>query len=329
MNCVCLHAIKVVWMLMFDNQTRTKTFLSVYLLKFLIGSVGNIYPVCWWSHSGVFLCRYTCRGLFEVHKLLFSFQMCAKILEVAGKLNMDEYSFFLRGGLVRKLTTYSCFCLIRFKIIQQDIPFVLKAWNTLNAQKGIPLWMKSSRHFPKISTAISGFILLSFSASEFPIDVLFGLFIDTLMKAGLIDGFASRFSIGRIRWTTPVPVGWWTPAGTTSQSWISCQTSMASWLPLNSTLKTGTVGSPVLSQRILHFQVRVFVEVLLFFLRILLKTKIFPTRNNKVKLQMSDICVWEKALFIHNRESVANLYMVSVLDMCVYNRQLLLKHQGW
>ncbi|XP_071375886.1 dynein axonemal heavy chain 2, partial [Centroberyx affinis] len=44
--------------------------------------------------------RYTCRGLFEVHKLLFSFQMCAKILEVAGVLNMDEYSFFLRGGLV-------------------------------------------------------------------------------------------------------------------------------------------------------------------------------------------------------------------------------------
>nr|XP_046242172.1 dynein axonemal heavy chain 2 isoform X2 [Scatophagus argus] len=44
--------------------------------------------------------RYTCRGLFEVHKLLFSFQMCAKILEVAGKLNMDEYNFFVRGGLV-------------------------------------------------------------------------------------------------------------------------------------------------------------------------------------------------------------------------------------
>ncbi|XP_077117756.1 dynein axonemal heavy chain 2 [Ranitomeya variabilis] len=44
--------------------------------------------------------RYTCRALFERHKLLFSFQMCAKILEVAGKLNMDEYNFFLRGGLV-------------------------------------------------------------------------------------------------------------------------------------------------------------------------------------------------------------------------------------
>ncbi|XP_018428368.1 PREDICTED: dynein heavy chain 2, axonemal [Nanorana parkeri] len=44
--------------------------------------------------------RYTCRALFERHKLLFSFQMCAKILEVAGKLNMDEYNFFLRGGVV-------------------------------------------------------------------------------------------------------------------------------------------------------------------------------------------------------------------------------------
>ncbi|XP_055959532.1 dynein axonemal heavy chain 2-like, partial [Patella vulgata] len=44
--------------------------------------------------------RYTCRGLFERHKLLFSFQMCAKILEHAGKINMDEYNFFLRGGVV-------------------------------------------------------------------------------------------------------------------------------------------------------------------------------------------------------------------------------------
>ncbi|KAH3750469.1 hypothetical protein DPMN_184992 [Dreissena polymorpha] len=44
--------------------------------------------------------RFICRGLFERHKLLFSFQMCAKILEHAGKLNMDEYNFFLRGGVV-------------------------------------------------------------------------------------------------------------------------------------------------------------------------------------------------------------------------------------
>lgn len=44
--------------------------------------------------------RYACRGLFECHKLLFSFHMCAKILEVAGSLHTDEYSFFLRGGVV-------------------------------------------------------------------------------------------------------------------------------------------------------------------------------------------------------------------------------------
>lgn len=28
--------------------------------------------------------------------------MCAKILEAAGKLNMDEYNFFLRGGIVSR-----------------------------------------------------------------------------------------------------------------------------------------------------------------------------------------------------------------------------------
>ncbi|VEL17305.1 unnamed protein product [Protopolystoma xenopodis] len=44
--------------------------------------------------------RYTCRGLFERHKLLFSFHICLKILEAAGKLNQEEYNFFLRGGVV-------------------------------------------------------------------------------------------------------------------------------------------------------------------------------------------------------------------------------------
>ncbi|KAL8578359.1 Dynein heavy chain 2, axonemal [Nucella lapillus] len=44
--------------------------------------------------------RYTCRALFEKHKLLFAFQMCAKILENAGKLNKDEYNFLIRGGVV-------------------------------------------------------------------------------------------------------------------------------------------------------------------------------------------------------------------------------------
>ena len=44
--------------------------------------------------------KNTCRGLFEEHKLLFSFQMAVKILGASGKLNRDEYDFFLRGGIV-------------------------------------------------------------------------------------------------------------------------------------------------------------------------------------------------------------------------------------
>uniref|UniRef100_T1INB1 Dynein axonemal heavy chain 2 n=1 Tax=Strigamia maritima TaxID=126957 RepID=T1INB1_STRMM len=38
--------------------------------------------------------KYTCRGLFERHKLLFSFYMCAKILTAANKLNLEEFNFF-------------------------------------------------------------------------------------------------------------------------------------------------------------------------------------------------------------------------------------------
>ena len=48
----------------------------------------------------LFLDRYACQGLFERHKLLFSFQMGVNILECANKINMDEYSFFLCGGVV-------------------------------------------------------------------------------------------------------------------------------------------------------------------------------------------------------------------------------------
>jgi len=42
--------------------------------------------------------RNICRSLFEKHKLLFSLQMCVKILQRASKINNEEYQFFLRGG---------------------------------------------------------------------------------------------------------------------------------------------------------------------------------------------------------------------------------------
>ncbi|KAI8799348.1 dynein heavy chain and region D6 of dynein motor-domain-containing protein, partial [Cladochytrium replicatum] len=44
--------------------------------------------------------KNTCRGLFGEHKLLFSLQMTVKIMDAGGKLNKDEYDFFLHGGQV-------------------------------------------------------------------------------------------------------------------------------------------------------------------------------------------------------------------------------------
>ncbi|OQR83321.1 dynein heavy chain [Achlya hypogyna] len=43
---------------------------------------------------------YACRGLFERHKLLFSFQMCIRVLQSLKKVPLDEYEFLLKGGNV-------------------------------------------------------------------------------------------------------------------------------------------------------------------------------------------------------------------------------------
>jgi len=44
--------------------------------------------------------RNTCRGLFERHKLLFSFQMTIRLLQNAGSIPTDEYELFLKGPVV-------------------------------------------------------------------------------------------------------------------------------------------------------------------------------------------------------------------------------------
>ena len=38
-------------------------------------------------------------GLFERHKLLFSFQMTAKIMDSENKMNHDELDFFIKGNI--------------------------------------------------------------------------------------------------------------------------------------------------------------------------------------------------------------------------------------
>ena len=49
--------------------------------------------------------KYTCRGLFENHKLLFSLQLCFKIMEVSGTVPKDEFNFFNFGaGMVDRST---------------------------------------------------------------------------------------------------------------------------------------------------------------------------------------------------------------------------------
>jgi len=42
----------------------------------------------------------TCRALFERHKLLLSLQMAVEMMKLKGSIQIDEYDFFLRGGLI-------------------------------------------------------------------------------------------------------------------------------------------------------------------------------------------------------------------------------------
>jgi len=51
-----------------------------------------------WHTESVY--RTVCQSLFERHKLLFSFQICTSILKQDGKINSNEFTFFLRGGVV-------------------------------------------------------------------------------------------------------------------------------------------------------------------------------------------------------------------------------------
>ena len=41
---------------------------------------------------------FLCRGLFEQHKLVFSFMLCVDIMRQAGDIPDAEWNFFLRGA---------------------------------------------------------------------------------------------------------------------------------------------------------------------------------------------------------------------------------------
>ena len=43
--------------------------------------------------------NFTCLGLFEMHKLMLSFQMTIKVEEGEGRLNREQLDFLLKGNL--------------------------------------------------------------------------------------------------------------------------------------------------------------------------------------------------------------------------------------
>ena len=52
------------------------------------------------AHHTLQVYRTTCVGLFERHKLLFSFQLCIKIMQRDNKVPQSEFDFFCFGGVV-------------------------------------------------------------------------------------------------------------------------------------------------------------------------------------------------------------------------------------
>ena len=51
------------------------------------------------SYTTYFVYVSVCRGLFEKHKLMLSFQMTIKIEDGEGALNVEQLDFFLKGNL--------------------------------------------------------------------------------------------------------------------------------------------------------------------------------------------------------------------------------------
>ncbi|KAI8916282.1 dynein heavy chain and region D6 of dynein motor-domain-containing protein [Gorgonomyces haynaldii] len=49
--------------------------------------------------------NYACTGLFEKHKLMFSFQMTIKLMELEGQIDPVELNFFLKGDISLELPT--------------------------------------------------------------------------------------------------------------------------------------------------------------------------------------------------------------------------------
>jgi len=111
-----------------------------------------------------------CRGLFEHHKLLFSFQICTKILITENKINEDEFKFLLNDKIkpnerqVKQLITTKCpginifydlndhwTKIIFFLFVSLDwLPAT--CWDSILALSNFPCFFDLEKSFEKYST---------------------------------------------------------------------------------------------------------------------------------------------------------------------------------
>lgn len=73
------------------NDAKRDVVLDSRINNMIIAVTRNIYD-------------YTCTGIFERHKLMFSFQMTCMILDGDGALNRTELDFFLKGDVSLEIT---------------------------------------------------------------------------------------------------------------------------------------------------------------------------------------------------------------------------------
>jgi len=103
--------------------------------------------------------NYTCRGIFETHKLMFSLQMTLRIMDGEGTLDMGQVDFFLKGNLslekckdkpptewisdggwhdMQRLTTDVASCANLITDLKADLP-KWKEWYDLDAPESHPM----------------------------------------------------------------------------------------------------------------------------------------------------------------------------------------------
>ena len=63
-----------------------------------VGGADRCKQINAWHTLAVY--QYTCRGLFEQHKLLFALQLCLRIMTSENKIPKQEFDFFCHGGVV-------------------------------------------------------------------------------------------------------------------------------------------------------------------------------------------------------------------------------------